>query len=264
MKFKNLAVKFCVLLIFVSVASLAEAQKKKVVRKPVNAEITDNGSVSTPEIRDFAFVVDIDKNVNVTVRVQNSESSNFLADSSTRQPLTDFFTAFSSLQNKKNSNNPKEPLSPITIINADKSLYLSDVVGVIQALRVSSSQKIKLKISENLSIFIPKKIENEENYILKPNPNTLIVFLTKNYKIRLNQDEMGDITNMLPLKETLKKIFNQRADNGILREGTTEVERTVFIKAPLSLKFIELIDLIKTVAETGASPIGLQVDDLEQ
>lgn len=263
MKLKNLIIKTCVLTLFFSALSSVEAQKKKPVRKKtISTAIIETNTAAIPELKDYAFVVQIDKDANVTVRIQNTEDSEFLANSSSVKPLTDFFSAFSSLQNTKASGKTKDLLNPIVIIKADRSLNFGEVVKVIQSLRGFSAQKTKVQIAENLYVAVPPQID--ENVVLKPNPNFLLVTLGKDSKIRLNQDEMGDFENTSPLREKLKEIFTYREQNGILREGTNEIERTVFVKVPLSVKFSDVVRLIQSIAATGASPIGLQVDDLEQ
>lgn len=264
MKLKNLIIKICVLTLFLSALSFVEAQKKKLVRKKtVRTAMIETNSASIPELKDYAFVVQIDKDANVTVRIQNTEDSEFLANSSSVKPLTDFFSAFSSLQNTKASVKTKNLLNPIIIIKADWSLNFGEVVKVIQSLRGFSTQKIKIQIAENLYAAVPPQID-DENIILKPNPTFLLVALEKDSKIRINQEEMGDFENTSPLRDKLKEIFKYREQNGVLRPGTNEVERTVFVKAPLSVKFNNVIRLVQSIAGTGASPIGLQVDDLEQ
>jgi len=50
---------------------------------------------------------------------------------------------------------------------------------------------------------------------------------------------------------------------GILRPGTNEVEKTVFVAAPDSVKFGDVIKLIEKIADAGAAPIGLQMDAIE-
>lgn len=72
---------------------------------------------------------------------------------------------------------------------------------------------------------------------------------------------MGSFQNTAPLKEKLKVVFNDREKYGVLRAGTNEVEKTVFFKAPLSVKFSDVIKLIQSIAETGAAPIGLQIEE---
>lgn len=107
--------------------------------------------------------------------------------------------------------------------------------------------------------------DDNKNVILKPNPNTLIVFLSREgAKLRLNQDDIGDISDTAPLTAKLNEVFKYRESNGVLREGTNEVEKTVFIKAPKSVKYGDVVKAIDAVKLAGAEPIGLQIDDLEQ
>jgi biopolymer transport protein ExbD len=103
----------------------------------------------------------------------------------------------------------------------------------------------------------------EQNVVLKPNPNTLIVFVDKDGKLTLNKDEMGNLADSSNLTKSLTDIFNYRDANGIFREGTNETEKTVFIKAPRSIKYGEVAKVVDAVKFAGAQPVGLQVDDLE-
>jgi biopolymer transport protein ExbD len=107
--------------------------------------------------------------------------------------------------------------------------------------------------------------DEEKNVILKPNPNTLIVFINREgAKIRLNQDDIGDVSDTAPLTAKLEEVFKDRESRGVLREGTNEVEKTIFIKAPKSVKYGDVVKVIDAVKLAGAQPIGLQIDDLEQ
>lgn len=107
--------------------------------------------------------------------------------------------------------------------------------------------------------------DDNKNVILKPNPNTLIVFVSRDGgKLRLNQDDIGDVSDTAPLTGKLEETFKYREQNGVLREGTNEVEKTVFIKAPKSVKYGDVVKAIDAVKLAGAEPIGLQIDDLEQ
>ncbi len=113
---------------------------------------------------------------------------------------------------------------------------------------------------------VPAEPKDEnQNVILKPNPNTLIVFVNREgAKLRLNQDDIGDISDTAPLTAKLEEVFKDREARGVLREGTNEVEKTVFIKAPKSVKYGDVVKAIDAVKLAGAQPIGLQIDDLEQ
>lgn len=97
---------------------------------------------------------------------------------------------------------------------------------------------------------------------VKPNPLSLVVEVDKEGKIRLNKQEMADAG---ATGAELAKIFGERTRNGVFKEGSTtnEVEKTVFLKAPKSLKYGEVVKVIDAVKGAGATPIGLQIDDLQ-
>jgi biopolymer transport protein ExbD len=76
---------------------------------------------------------------------------------------------------------------------------------------------------------------------------------------------MGDVDDPSALGTQLSSIFKTRETTGVYREGsTTEIEKTVFVKAPRSLKYGDIVKVIDTTKGAGATPIGLQVDDLTQ
>ncbi len=105
--------------------------------------------------------------------------------------------------------------------------------------------------------------EMDKNIQLKQNPNTLILFVSKDGKLRLNTDDVGDTADTAPMTAKLTELFKFRESNGILREGSNEVEKTVFVKAPKSARYGEVVKAIDGAKLAGADPIGLQIDDLE-
>lgn len=107
---------------------------------------------------------------------------------------------------------------------------------------------------------------NEQQADVKPNPLTLVVSVNKSdSKIILNKDEtLGDISDTQPLTDRLSGIFKEREATGAFREGTNEVEKTVFIKSPRSVKYGDVVRVIDAVKLAGASPVGLQIDDLAE
>lgn len=110
---------------------------------------------------------------------------------------------------------------------------------------------------------IPAEPKDQPQVQVKPNPLTLVVAISKETKgITLNNDPFGDVTDTEKLENKLREIFTQREQNGVLREGSNEVERTLFIKSPKSVRYGDVVKVIDAVKKVGASPIGLQVDDL--
>jgi len=111
---------------------------------------------------------------------------------------------------------------------------------------------------------IPAEPKDQPQVDIKPNPLTLVITIDKNTKkVRLNNDDAGDVSDASALTDRLKAIFTQREQNGVFREGTNEVEKTVFIKSSTSTKYGDVVKVIDAAKTAGASPIGLQVDSLE-
>jgi biopolymer transport protein ExbD len=104
----------------------------------------------------------------------------------------------------------------------------------------------------------------EEQAPVKPNPLSLVVDLSNEGKVRLNKEDMGDVGDLTVISGQLSQLFKQREANGVFREGTSEIEKTVFVKAPRSLKYGEVVKVIDALKIAGAQPVGLQVDDLGQ
>lgn len=105
----------------------------------------------------------------------------------------------------------------------------------------------------------------DQQAIVKPNPLTLVISINNSDKsITLNNEKFGDISNTEALTEKLTQVFAERTTNGTFREGTNEVEKTVFLKSPRSAKYGEVVKVIDAAKTAGASPIGLQIDDLAQ
>jgi len=105
---------------------------------------------------------------------------------------------------------------------------------------------------------------NQDLSQVKPNPLTLVVTVSNDLKLKLNQDEMGSVNDTAPISTRLSGLFEQRKRERAFRPGTEEVEKTVFVKAPRSLKYGEVVKVIDAIKGAGANPVGLQVDDLAQ
>lgn len=97
----------------------------------------------------------------------------------------------------------------------------------------------------------------------QPNKLTLVVQIDKaTLGLKLNSEELGNVTDTSQLENRLKQVFEQRKNEGVLRDGTNEVEKTLFIKAPRSVKYGDVVKVIDGVKGAGAQPIGLQIDDI--
>ncbi len=161
--------------------------------------------------------------------------------------------------------NPSE--RQLLYFNADSLTEYSDVVRMLDTVRKENIENIGLMVDANgktdgrffmLKVKIPA--EPKDTYVIsKPNPTTLVISISKDGKIKLNKDEVSEDA----LKAKLTEIFKDRESRGIFREGTNEIEKTVFIKAPRSVTYVSVVKLVDAATGAGASPVNLQIDDLE-
>ena len=118
---------------------------------------------------------------------------------------------------------------------------------------------------------LPSPPDNTQN--LPPNPHTLVVTIESDRTLKLNQDaDMGTLDDMSKLTRRLVSVFDQRTRNRAYRPDMVNrfdlpddvrIEKTVFIKAPRTLSYGEVARVMDGLKGTGASPIGLQLDDLK-
>lgn len=112
---------------------------------------------------------------------------------------------------------------------------------------------------------------NEDLSQLKPNPLTLVVSVSTDLQLKLNQDNMGSVNDTAPLSQRLVQLFQQRKETRAYKIGmetrvdvpeSERIEKTVFVKAPRSVKYGDVVKVIDAIKGAGANPVGLQVDDL--
>jgi len=110
---------------------------------------------------------------------------------------------------------------------------------------------------------VPAEPKDEQNVNVKPNPLTLVVAINKDTKqVTLNNEPFGDVADTEKLENKLREVFKARENEGVFRENTNEVEKTLFIKSPKTVRYGDVVKVIDAVKAAGAQPIGLQIDDL--
>jgi biopolymer transport protein ExbD len=122
---------------------------------------------------------------------------------------------------------------------------------------------------------VPERSE-EMSANAKQSPRTLIVQINKDQKVQLlrggNQIAEGAVSDTGPVASRLAAEFKERKDQGIWKEGLEgrsdlspdeRIEKTVFIKAPETFKYGDVVEVIDAVKGAGANPVGLQTEALE-
>ena len=117
---------------------------------------------------------------------------------------------------------------------------------------------------------VPSKPDYNDR--IKEPPLGLVVTIKSDRTLMLNNlTDMGAVNDTSKLSATLSDLFQQRLQNHAYSNRMRDridlpeamrIERTVFIKAPRSIPYGEVVRVLDGIRGAGASPVGLQIDDL--
>lgn len=96
---------------------------------------------------------------------------------------------------------------------------------------------------------------------VRPNPLVLVLTVRPDSKITLNGDDVGSVNDTAPMAKRLADLFKYRTQMGVFRLGTTEIEKSVIVRAAPSIRYGELVKVVDAALEAGASPVGLATDE---
>lgn len=156
---------------------------------------------------------------------------------------------------------------------AEPYINVTPLIDVLLVLLIIFMVVTPLKPSRFKADIPTQRDPNEDLSQLKPNPLTLVVSISPDLQLRLNQDSMGSVNDTGALSMRLQQVFQQRKELRAYKPGMEtrsdlpedeRIEKTVFVKAPRSLHYGEVVKVIDAIKGAGANPVGLQVDDLPQ
>jgi biopolymer transport protein ExbD len=117
---------------------------------------------------------------------------------------------------------------------------------------------------------VPSKPDRDDRVIA--NINTLVVTIRPDRTLMLNSlADMGSVNDTSKLSATLLDLFQKRLQNHAYRDDARDrndlpdsvrIEKRVFIKAPRSIPYADVVRVLDGIKGAGAGPIGLQIDDL--
>ena len=123
---------------------------------------------------------------------------------------------------------------------------------------------------------VPEK-SDELQAEAKQSPRTLVVNINRDSKVVLMRgaDQIAEagLGDPGPVASVLAKEFASRKAANDWKAGfenrpelpaDERIERTVFVKAPQSFKYGDVVRVIDAIKGAGASPVGLQTELLEQ
>src|SRR5678815_550833 len=154
---------------------------------------------------------------------------------------------------------------------AQPYINVTPLIDVLLVLLIIFMVVTPLKPSRFKADIPTQRDPNEDLSRLKPNPLTLVVTISPDLQIKLNQDSLGSVNDTAPLAQKLNQTFKERKDQRAYKIGMENrqdlkdedrIEKTVFVKAPRAAKYGDVVKVIDAIKGAGASPVGLQVDDL--
>ena len=150
-------------------------------------------------------------------------------------------------------------------------INVTPLIDVLLVLLIIFMVVTPLKPSRFKADIPTQRDPNEDLTKLKPNPLTLVVTISQDLQLKLNQDSIGSVNDPSALAAKLQQTFQQRKEQHAYKygmEGATNlpedqrIEKTVFVKAPRALHYGDVVKVIDAIKGAGANPVGLQVDDL--
>src|ERR1041385_6853599 len=150
-------------------------------------------------------------------------------------------------------------------------INVTPLIDVLLVLLIIFMVVTPLKPSRFKADIPTQRDPNEDLSKLKPNPLTLVVSISPDLQIKLNQDPLGSVNDTTPLAQKLALTFQQRKDQHAYRVGMEtrsdvkeddRIEKTVFVKAPRAARYGDVVKVIDAITGAGASPVGLQVCSL--
>jgi biopolymer transport protein ExbD len=113
-----------------------------------------------------------------------------------------------------------------------------------------------IKVNNFCDGWVINSPESEKS--VKPNPLTLQVIIEKNNKIKIYRDSL----TLEQLTNKFKDTFKERTENLVFRNGTNEIEKSVFVLASPNLKFADVVPTLEALLRTEQNPtICIQFKD---
>jgi len=112
----------------------------------------------------------------------------------------------------------------------------------------------------------------DKRHDVNPPPLGLMVTIKYDRTLMLNATgDVGSVDDTSKLSAMLVDVFQRRLQNHAYSDQFRDrvdlpeemrIEKTVFIRAPRSLPYADVVRVLDGIKGAGASPVGLQIDDL--
>ncbi|HEX5707193.1 MAG TPA: biopolymer transporter ExbD [Pyrinomonadaceae bacterium] len=158
--------------------------------------------------------------------------------------------------------------------SAQPNINVTPLIDILLVLLIIFMVITPLKPAR-FKTLVPEK-SDELSEAAKMSPRTLTVAINKDLTVKLSRGvdliAEGSVNDTNPIAQQLALEFKNRRETNDWRPGyenrpelpaDDRIEKTVFIRAPQSFKYGEVVKVIDAVKGAGANPVGLQTELLE-
>jgi len=157
----------------------------------------------------------------------------------------------------------------VSVVQSKPSINVTPLIDVLLVMLIIFMVAAPLKPQRFLTKVPAPPEANDRS---ESPPLGLVVTIKSDRSLMLNRDpDMGSVYDTNKLCATLADVFQQRRQNHAYKYELRDrndlpeeirIERTVFIKAPRALPYADVVRVLDGIKGAGATPIGLQIDDL--
>jgi biopolymer transport protein ExbD len=158
----------------------------------------------------------------------------------------------------------------VPVTHSRPNINVTPLIDVLLVMLIIFMVAAPLKPARFLTKVPTPPDETQKNLPLPP--DTLVVTIKMDRSLMLNGlTDMGSVNDTAKLSATLLDLFEKRLVNHAYRYDLRDrndlaealrIQKTVFIKAPRALPYADVVRVLDSLKGAGASPIGLQIDDL--
>jgi len=158
----------------------------------------------------------------------------------------------------------------VSVVQSKPSINVTPLIDVLLVMLIIFMVAAPLK-PQRFMTKIPSP--PDKAITAAPPPLGLVVTIKSDRTLMLNRTgDMGSVYDTSKLATTLADLFQQRRQNHAYKYELRDrndlpedlrIEKTVFIRAPRSLPYADVVRVLDGIKGAGASPIGLQIDDLD-
>lgn len=160
----------------------------------------------------------------------------------------------------------------VIYLAASRDIPSNDFANVLAELRKREVDRVLLVVSSHPQpkepALLPENIPGPDSVLEvrlrnplvrtdRPNPLTLVVSIDPTGRPTLNNESSKDFDE---LSTRLNQIFKERESNGVFREGTNEIEKTVLVKLEVegsNQSYGDIVKLVDAVKRGNAFPVVL-------